>query len=707
MDRSHYDIDVLVEFTHKLKAFTNLTLEIRRALCSVMIFAVIPRSGTVVLSNGEELDSWSVIVNGFVEIEYRSGEREELHVGDSFGILPVLDKFHHKGVMRTKTQDCQFVCITQSDYYRIHNQGAENIVKHEEDGRVVMITELRTVNLHHQKRDHVVIKASPQRLILQLLDDKLLDSTFVEDFLLTHRTFIPDPFQIAEKLLVWFESSVDLNTEIRATHSEIKDRITRVVLLWVNNHFVDFETNTKMMDFLEKFELQLEQSEMYGQLRLLHIACAAKARTRSITLARSDRSEDLNISIVSGNENGPDKMGIFVSYVTKDTKAEEVGLKRGDQILEVNGQKFDTITYNRAYEILCGTTHLSLIVKSNLLAYKEMLQNEYRYKNSANNQNHRRKTMNEIKQCKLNDTNSSSNLDLSSLCISDKKEVVSGCGSTVHKHNFITSAPKKCLQKALIRMNILPKLSTSEDTSDDSCLLSPVGSAGNRCKLDKQQTFNHSLSNPDLSSYHDEIRANSEYPENVLKIYKADQSCKYILIHNETTAKEVVALALLEFGIQESPAKYSLSEVSVGEGGMIKQRRLPDQLDNLAERIGLAARYYLKTNGIAENLVPDEMATEIVRENIVHFLALNANELATQLTFQDFAIFRQIEASDYVEDLFELRSPQIVEENTPLHRFSELVNKEMFWVVTEVCRESNIVRRMKIVKQFIKIASKY
>lgn len=42
-----------------------------------------------------------------------------------------------------------------------------------------------------------------------------------------------------------------------------------------------------------------------------------------------------------------------------------------------------------------------------------------------------------------------------------------------------------------------------------------------------------------------------------------------------------------------------------------------------------------------------------------------------------------------------------------LGQFSELVNREMFWVVTEVCSESNVVRRSKIIKQFIKVARKY
>lgn len=44
-----------------------------------------------------------------------------------------------------------------------------------------------------------------------------------------------------------------------------------------------------------------------------------------------------------------------------------MGLKRGDQILEVNGQSFEHVTHARALEILRGTTHLSITIKSNLL----------------------------------------------------------------------------------------------------------------------------------------------------------------------------------------------------------------------------------------------------------------------------------------------------------------------------------------------------
>lgn len=118
-ERTEDDIETLLEFTQHLTAFTNMTLAVRRELCAVMVFAVVDKAGTLVINDGEELDSWSVLINGCVEVIMGNGEEVRiLNMGDSFGILPTMDKLYHKGVMRTRTDDCQFVCITQSDYYR-------------------------------------------------------------------------------------------------------------------------------------------------------------------------------------------------------------------------------------------------------------------------------------------------------------------------------------------------------------------------------------------------------------------------------------------------------------------------------------------------------------------------------------------------------------------------------------------------------------
>ncbi|XP_058982066.1 rap guanine nucleotide exchange factor 2 isoform X2 [Musca domestica] len=842
-ERTEEDVEILLEFTQGLKAFTNITLAVRRALCSVMVFAVVDKAGTVVMSDGEELDSWSVLINGVVEIEHANGEREELQVGDSFGILPTMDKLYHKGVMRTKCDDCQFVCITQTDYYRIQHQGEENTRRHEdEDGRVVMVTELRQIGSNdgtaaggggqgsgaNAKRGHVVIRGTPERLLQQLVEENsMTDPFYVEDFLLTHRIFIKNSQEVTQKLLNWFEADVNGMESApkfasHATAQEIRDRVTRVVLLWVNNHFTDFEADHEMMEFLEIFEAGLERKKLLSQLRLLHIACAAKARNRSCTLTRSSRDESLNFKIIGGYEMrgacvATGGCGIYISHVEKDSKAQEAGLKRGDQIHEVNGQSFEHVTSKRALEILMGSTHLSITVKSNLLGFKEMMQavelTASGGMNSANGnmaalgskslRSPRRICANDVAKLHgradstsddmtaaanrahivrlssvdmlLHSTagedqtdrglpspgtpvQSSGNMAsnfmnnlLQSVNASGKKDPNAmqgngggGGGGDSKGGGFMTLAPKRRLQKALAKMNLLHKnvtglqASNLNDSSDAllnvacsekhksgslssaSSSSGPNGGGGGR--------LYQSQSNPDLTSlqYEDNSTTSTlnpgsylsasvhrpsavsttgslvpDYPEHVLKVFKADQTCKYLLINKETTAHEVVMLALQEFGIHDPSSNFSLCEVSVGEGGMVKQRRLPDQLQNLAERIGFASRYYLKTNGISETLVPDELALELVRESNVHFLQLNAYELAIQLTLQDFSTFRQIESTEYVDDLFNLKTKYGV---PMLSKFSELVNREMFWVVTEICSEHNIVRRMKIVKQFIKIA---
>lgn len=327
------------------------------------------------------------------------------------------------------------------NFSRIQHQGEENTKRHEIDGHVVMVTELRGSIDNASRRGHVVIRATPEMLMAQLTEENTLnDNTYVEDFLLTHRTFISSPLHVANQLLEWFKVP------------EKRDRVTRVVLLWVNNHFTDFETDTEMIEFLETFEEGLENEKMVGQLRLLNIACAAKARIRNIVLARPCRDDPLNFQMLGGYEK---HFGIFISKVDKKSKAEDVGLKRGDQILEVNGQSFEHVSLAKALEILKGTTHLSITVKSNLLAFKEMLNTP------DNSPRPRGKKVSEISKlqtdprARLSSVDGNIILGTDSPCL--QPVTINSPQKESKKQNFLTLKPKHRLQKALMKMNILPK----------------------------------------------------------------------------------------------------------------------------------------------------------------------------------------------------------------------------------------------------------
>lgn len=50
----------------------------------------------------------------------------------------------------------------------------------------------------------VFVQGTPDRLMSQLVEvENYIDPTYVEDFLLTHRTFLSSPLVVADKLLLW------------------------------------------------------------------------------------------------------------------------------------------------------------------------------------------------------------------------------------------------------------------------------------------------------------------------------------------------------------------------------------------------------------------------------------------------------------------------------------------------------------------------
>ena len=409
----------------------------------------------------------------------------------------------------------------------------------------------------------------------------------------------------------------------------VRDKVTRVVLLWVNNHFTDFETDPSMMEFLETFECLLEQSKMQShvslifcirkclfvqflidlyrfppQLRMLDFASAAKARSRTVTLTRPSRDEILHFSILGGFERG---FGIFVAKVEKCSKAEEVGLKRGDQILEVNGQSFEHVSHVRALEILRASTHLSITVRSNLHAFKgsfsfandrlsmvviivfdwtEMLNTP---DNSPRPRGKKLESKSSSSNKMLGGSSSDVHSDSSSVnntCPSPCKDKTSLIGAAATKSGgggggggggFMTLGHKTKLKQIWGKVNQIARgkpgyvfrclflffvnFDSFRDNSNGCCSLcqhseavgdeavygSTTGSAdssggpsGGSGAVGSALTGNSvnqlymSHSNPDLTSIcYDDPRA--DYPEHALKVFKADQTSKYLLIHKVTS----------------------------------------------------------------------------------------------------------------------------------------------------------------------------
>ncbi|VDO83810.1 unnamed protein product [Schistosoma margrebowiei] len=228
-----------------------------------MVLAIVREAGQIVLNDNEVLDTWSVVLNGTVEVIEPDDTIRELTRGDAFGVrLGKTDCIHH-GVMRTVTEDCHFLCVPQTDYVNIMSrEGEAEIPEMGEGGRVVLVYESinldTTLNIDSNKSSNdnssvllkkcrLVTKGTPEKLIEHLIADLSDgDISYPEDFLLTYRTFLDSPRPIVDRLLSWHLHNPKLRT-----------RVNRIILLWVHNHFNDFEDNHEMMKCIEKFDNML------------------------------------------------------------------------------------------------------------------------------------------------------------------------------------------------------------------------------------------------------------------------------------------------------------------------------------------------------------------------------------------------------------------------------------------------------------------
>lgn len=649
-------------------------------------------------------------------------------------------------------------------------------------------------------------QGTPEKLLACILDSHA-DLHFIDDFLLTYRVFMPEnklleedtinnnneePMErpsdqagdrklnlvrlspnakfkhlikgfefVANKLLYWFEDD------------NLRDKVIRIVLMWINSYYLDFDL-VSMLDssrsltpancgpqFLDLFEHKLSANlSLLTQLRLLHIGLSTKAKTRHINLTRNNRQDDvLHFTISGGYERG---YGIFVSKVEPNSKVEQMGLRKGDQILEVNGINFSIITYTKALDVLRSTAHLQLTVKYNPFMFNEMISVPEGGKpkkpssltagmlplpnTTVSNLSNTALRKNSSGSAGSNTPTSSSNLGSivnSTLGNGNKWQFssnVSGSGTKIKKAiprfaNFITK-----------HLNF-----TNDDTSfqnDEIDFVKPLA--------------HRSHSNPDLHKLAKEISSSStsscqcgstaaaagnqpldaiqqpliQTQQCVIRVFNAATGdFRYLFIHPETTAKEVVMVSVGEFGLCNSQSaksneqvksslNYSLYEVSVvpEANNTIKQKRLPDQLNNLGDRASFHSRYYIKENTLFSsssssggqsgyssssnpNQLSDEVSTEILKEcpMPITLLSLNTSQIGIELTLTDFSIFSSIEPQEFIFDIFEMKTDEIP--NSKLTEFESLSNKEMFWVINEILGETNLVKRVKIIKYFIKTAN--
>lgn len=493
----------------------------------------------------------------------------------------------------------------------------------------------------------------------------------------------------------------------------------------------------------------------------------------------------------------PPRHRINHGLFNQDSKV-SVPLKPGDQILEVNGTNFAAIKLVEAQKILDRSTHLALTVRFNPFAFHEMRAvPEGRRKSSLSSMSsvspyqpansHNRFTFNPHEQTCNKQSNdqhqpasplfsSDANFGFRSIIKSRPKSNGSRLSSLINSSKQLIKQRMRESTVQAVSNNIETMSKTSDNNSDDQSNDIDLGKAKSNPDLPSMKVKEHRSIESGLSNI---VRldglnpsAVSEGPSNgsgqtlvnVVRVFNAaNNEFRYLLVHEETTAREVVMVAVKEFsltgnsGSQLSPGDKSVSslnwhlyEVSVvPESKTIKQKCLSEQTSKLAERASLCSRFYIKNNsqssfGPRLDMGDDALVNEILKESPanINLTSLNATLLAVELTLSDFDKFRSIEPQQFVYDTFfnySEKNQSSTNDNTALdsaslkssssdgqetdllhainkarsipkswmneyQEFADISNREMFWVVCEILNERNISRRVKIVKQFVRVA---
>ena len=692
-DRTENDIDLMHDYLQYLPAFSGHTETIRRQLCAKICLHKFLH-GMEVVPNGRELSSWYVILYGQLDLMNHGKNAKTLFSGESFGITAEASKSIHQGSLVVKSDHCKILEVKGEDFKEILHSGEQNIRTVTEDGKPVLVQEQRGAG---DRVGYVIIRGTQKRLLDQLVEANPADPNYAEDFLLCHRTFI-EGLRVARQLLEAFEDA------------EQRPHVTRVMLLWVNNHFGDFDGVSDMMDCLEKFREKLEEERMGEHLRMLDVAVTTKSKTRDVVLKRDDVTAQLGMTIIGRNDH------VYVSHVEKGTISEKAKIRIGDEIISVNDVATTDATFERVERALSDGKKFRIQVK--YAGSNKVLQTHPSFTYSDDDDG----SASPSPHFYPPPPRSGSFL----LPMTSKQHEKGGKSRTLSGLiGKLTGRARKPKSRPAISSVIFtgsvgggqltppPFHHNSREQTPDSESLSPTTLSD-----DLKFSFgpvHQSTSMPSIPlSPPPQLSSNIDH---VIKIFHGGSgtsdgggnahSC-YIPISNQTTAGNLVALAIREFSQSESACDYSLCQITTdSKTRSLQQKRLPDTLNRLPERLGLHSRYYIKPHNMTGTLVHEDVVDDILRDGAIHIANLDLDELVRHLTVTDFVTFRQIQHEEYIRDLFGCHSNEETSTATStrhLAKFADIVNREMFWVVTEVCRETRERKRVKIIKRFVKIA---
>ncbi|XP_074259290.1 rap guanine nucleotide exchange factor 3 isoform X4 [Saimiri boliviensis] len=265
--RTDEELDLIFEELLHIKAVAHLSNSVKRELAAVLLFEPHSKAGTVLFSQGDKGTSWYIIWKGSVNVvTHGKGLVTTLHEGDDFGQLALVNDAPRAATIILREDNCHFLRVDKQDFNRIIKDVEAKTMRLEEHGKVVLVLERASRGAGSSRpptpgrNRYTVMSGTPEKILELLLEAMGPDSsahdpteTFLSDFLLTHRVFMPSA-QLCTALLHHFHAEPAGGSEQeRSTYvCNKRQQILRLVSQWVALYGSMLHTDPVATSFLQK-----------------------------------------------------------------------------------------------------------------------------------------------------------------------------------------------------------------------------------------------------------------------------------------------------------------------------------------------------------------------------------------------------------------------------------------------------------------------
>nr|KAF6370296.1 Rap guanine nucleotide exchange factor 3 [Myotis myotis] len=322
--RTDEELELIFEELLHIKAVAHLSNSVKRELAAVLLFEPHSKAGTVLFSQGDKGTSWYIIWKGSVNVvTHGKGLVTTLHEGDDFGQLALVNDAPRAATIILREDNCHFLRVDKQDFNRIIKDVEAKTMRLEEHGKVVLVLERTSQGTASScpptpgRNRYTVMSGTPEKILELLLEAMRPDSsahdpteTFLSDFLLTHRVFMPST-QLCAALLHHFhaEPTGGSEQERNIYICNKRQQILRLVSQWVALYGPLLHTDPVASSFLQKLSDLVSKDARLSNLLREH--WPERRRHHRLENGGGSASPQIKVKLVPTSGPGPFFLWLF------------------------------------------------------------------------------------------------------------------------------------------------------------------------------------------------------------------------------------------------------------------------------------------------------------------------------------------------------------------------------------------------------------